>query len=140
MELHYLIIPFWSWLVAGSLKFAINSFNARRWAFDLIGYGRLPSNHAAMVSGVTALIGIREGIEAPVFGVAITLAFIVILDAKSLRLQVGKQAEAINILRQGLAGMPVLRERMGHTPIELLAGVVTGLCAAAALNFILPTA
>lgn len=127
IEFSYLLTPFIAWLIAGILKFLFNSFRARRFAFDLIGYGGLPSNHSAIVSSMVMLIGLKDGLQNAAFGVAITLAFIVILDASSLRRQVGKHAVAINKL-SSLSGdfSMSLRERMGHTRIEILAGVVVG--------------
>jgi acid phosphatase family membrane protein YuiD len=56
------------------------------------------------------------------------------LDASSLRRQVGKQASAINKLATNVnADHAPLRERMGHTPIEILAGVLTGILVASAM-------
>jgi acid phosphatase family membrane protein YuiD len=131
MDLSYLLTPFIAWLAAGCLKFLINSIRAKKLAFGLIGYGGLPSNHSAIVSSMAALIALKEGIGNPVFGLAVTLAFIVMLDASSLRKQVGKQATAINNLTKTLTPRPAdLRERMGHTPIEILAGAITGVCIA----------
>ncbi len=130
MTFIYLITPFMAWLFAGILKFLINSAKARKWAFDLIGNGGMPSNHSAIVASTATLIGLKEGIQHPAFGVAITLAFIVILDAKSLRRAVGAHAQRLNQLQpEQLA----LRERMGHTPFEILAGLFVG-AAVACLN------
>ena len=56
----YLITPFLAWLVAGCLKFLINSIKAKQLAFGLIGYGGLPSNHSAIVSSMAALIAFKE--------------------------------------------------------------------------------
>ncbi|WP_040727938.1 divergent PAP2 family protein [Thiomicrorhabdus sp. Kp2] len=123
----YLITPFVAWLVAGVSKFVINSIKAKQLAFGLIGYGGLPSNHSAIVSSMVFLIAFKEGITHPAFGVALTLAFIVLLDANSLRQQVGKQAKAINQLNQSSDKIEKpLRERMGHTRLEILAGVFVG--------------
>lgn len=130
MDLSYLITPFLAWLVAGVLKFLINSVRAGQLAFGLIGYGGLPSNHSSIVSSMAALIALREGIGHPAFGVAVTLAFIVMLDASSLRRQVGKQATAINRMASGQPGHEMLRERMGHSRLEIAAGVVTGVSVA----------
>lgn len=137
MDYSYLLTPFIAWLIAGSLKFIINSIRAKELAFGLIGYGGLPSNHSAIVSSMVTLIALKEGINHPAFGVAITLAFIVMLDANSLRRQVGKHASAINNLAKNIHHAQYsLRERMGHTFIEILAGVVTGaLTASAIVNF-----
>lgn len=134
MEISYAVTPFLAWLVAGLLKFSINSFKAKKLAFGLIGYGGLPSNHSAIVTSMAALIAMKEGIGHPAFGVAITLAFIVILDASSLRRQVGKHAVAINKLSSASSDHQALRERMGHTRLEIAAGVLVGIAVAAAVN------
>ena len=134
MDLAYLITPFAAWLTAGSLKFAINSLKAGRLAFGLIGYGGLPSNHSAIVSSMAALIALREGIGHPAFGVALTLAFIVLLDANSLRRQVGLHAEAINRLGKSEPEKKVLRERMGHSKVEIIAGLAVGAAVAFAVQ------
>jgi len=131
----YSLTPFCAWLVAGVLKFLINSVRAKRLAFGLIGYGGLPSNHSAIVSSMAALVGIREGIDHPAFGVALTLAFIVILDAASLRKQIEKHAISINRLDTG-SGLPRLRERIGHTRLEIAAGIVSGIAVAVLVQFI----
>ena len=137
MDYSYALTPLLAWLVAGCLKFVINSVKAGQLAFGLIGYGGLPSNHSAIVSSTAALIAFKEGIGHPAFGVALTLAFIVMLDANSLRRQVGKQAAAINKLAAGQADMELLRERMGHTRVEIIAGVIVGVSVAAAANVFL---
>lgn len=124
LDYSYALTPFVAWLLAGCSKFAINSLRAKRLAFDLIGYGGMPSNHSAIVSSMAVLIALKEGIAHPAFGVAVTLAFIVLLDASSLRKQVGLHAQAINIL-SGDQVTP-LRERMGHSRGEILAGLLVG--------------
>lgn len=144
MKFCYLLTPFLAWLTAGCLKFLINSVKAGKPAFGLIGYGGLPSNHSAIVSSTAVLIALREGIDHPAFGVALTLAFIVMLDANSLRRQIGKQAVVINQLIASLPAaaqtqaMPALRERIGHSRIEIAAGVLVGALVALAVHRLLP--
>lgn len=124
----YLVTPFLAWLIAGILKFLINSIKSRRLAFDLIGYGGMPSNHSAIVCSIVVLIACKEGINNSAFGVAVALAFIVILDASSLRRQVGRHAASLNTINKIVqSDLPVLRERMGHTRLEILAGSILGL-------------
>lgn len=134
MDYSYLLTPFLAWLVAGGLKFMINSLRAGRLAFSLIGYGGLPSNHSAIVSSMAALIAFKEGIGHPAFGVAVTVAFVVMLDANSLRRQVGRHAEAINRIAASSSGHDALRERIGHTRIEIVAGVLTGIAVASVVH------
>ncbi|MDL0429713.1 divergent PAP2 family protein [Marinobacter sp. TBZ242] len=138
MDFSYAITPFLAWLVAGGLKFLINSVKAGKPAFGLIGYGGLPSNHSSIVSSIAALIGLKESIEHPAFGVAVALAFIVVLDASSLRRQIGRQAVAINRLADSKEkSIPQLRERIGHTFIEIIAGIGTGILVAAVTHWVM---
>lgn len=122
----YLITPFFAWLVCGITKFAVNCAKEKRFAFDLIGYGGMPSNHSAIVSSMMSLIAFKEGVDTPAFGVALTLAFIVILDATSLRKHVGKHAQAINHLENHQGEK--LRERIGHSKLEVFIGIILGFC------------
>jgi acid phosphatase family membrane protein YuiD len=125
MDFAYLLTPFLTWLAVGPIKFLINSARTRRWAFDLVGNGGFPSNHSSVVTSMATLIGLRAGIGHPAFGVAVTLCFIVMIDANSLRQHVGRQAAAIN--RLAGAGGAGLRERMGHTLVEIGGGIATGI-------------
>jgi acid phosphatase family membrane protein YuiD len=129
VDFGYAVVAFVAWLAAGSIKFVINSIKTGQLAFGQIGYGGLPSNHSAIVSSAAALVAIREGFDHPAFGVAVALAFVVVLDANSLRRQVGKHAEAINRLIDGGKENP-LRERMGHSRLEIVAGIVVGIISA----------
>lgn len=126
MDYSYLVTPLLAWLVAGSLKFLVNSARAGRLAFDLVGYGGLPSTHCAVVASTATLIALREGLAHPAFGLALTLLIIVVLDAGSLRRQVGHHASALNRLLSSNPQHKRLRERMGHSHIEVAAVVITG--------------
>ena len=137
MNFAYLLTPFLAWMVAGVTKFIINSIKTKHLAIGLIGYGGLPSNHSTIVSSMTALIAFKEGIGHPAFGVAITFAFIVILDANSLRRQIGRHAAAINRLTSTTNAHDFLRERMGHSRTEIVAGILLGIGVAAAVLMVL---
>jgi acid phosphatase family membrane protein YuiD len=132
MDISYLLTPALTWLVVGPIKFLITSARQRRLAFDLVGNGGFPSNHSAVVTSMATLIALREGIGHPAFGVAVTLAFVVMIDANSLRQHVGRQAAAINRLA-GASAKP-LRERMGHTLVEIGGGIVTGILVGYAIH------
>jgi acid phosphatase family membrane protein YuiD len=142
MDIVYLVTPLITWLLVGPIKFLINSARTRSWAFNLVGNGGFPSNHSAVVSSMATLIALREGMDDPAFGVAVTLAFIVIIDANSLRQHVGKQAAAINRLAAKLeangggqeAARRPLRERMGHTIVEIGGGLCTGIAIGFGIN------
>ncbi len=127
MELIYLVTPVLTWMVVGPIKFFISSVRYRRWAFDLVGNGGFPSNHSAVVSSMATLIALREGMGHPAFGVAVTLAFIVMIDATRLRQHVGRHAVTLNRLHDGKEDYVILRARMGHTRFEIAGGILTGI-------------
>ena len=97
----------------------------------------MPSNHSAIAGGMAALIALKEGIAHPAFGLAVAFTFIVILDANSLRGQIGKQATVINRLNQE-SSAKTLRERIGHSRAEIIAGLVFGVLVAVAVDRWLP--
>lgn len=134
MDLSYALTPFLAWFIAGALKFIFNTIKLKKLSFEMIGYGGLPSNHSAIVSSMTSLIALKEGIAHPAFGVALTVSFIVMLDANSLRYQVGKQAASINKLTSTTLNFKPLRERMGHTLTEILAGIIVGILVSLTVN------
>jgi len=141
MDFTYLVTPVLTWLVVGPIKFMITSVRQRRLAFDLVGNGGFPSNHSAVVTSMATLIALREGINDPAFGVAATLAFVIMIDANSLRQHVGRQAAAINRLTgagaaAAVTGSKPLRERMGHTLVEIGGGIGTGIAVAFAIDYL----
>ena len=127
MDYSYLLTPLFAWIIAGGLKFTFYSIRMKRWAFETIGYGGLPSTHSAIVSSTAALIAFKEGLSHPAFGVSLTLAIIVTIDAYNLRNQVGQHAFAINHLTVYSKTKQKLRERMGHTAVEIAAGLLVGI-------------
>ena len=137
MEIIYLVTPVLTWMMVGPIKFLITSARQRRWAFNLVGNGGFPSNHSAVVTSMATLIALREGMGHPAFGVAVTLAFIVMIDANSLRQHVGRHAVTLNRLHDGKEDYVILRERMGHTLVEIAGGIVTGIGMGALINAVL---
>lgn len=123
----YVLAPLLAWLVAGSLKFAINSMQRGAFAWRNIGMGGLPSTHSCIVSTMCTLVAIREGFDNAAFGIALTVATVVIIDALDLRRKIEKHAIALNQLGRNRQDWGALRERIGHRPIEVLAGIATGI-------------
>lgn len=128
----YLLTPFIAWFIAGCSKFLINSIRAKKPAFGLIGYGGFPSNHSAIIASATTILILDLGINHPAVAIAVAFSFIVVLDANSLRRQIGLHARKINELSE--EGDQKLRERMGHTRIEILGGLVVGTLSAFAID------
>lgn len=131
MDVSYVVMPFFAWLLTGVLKFSINLFMHGRKSLNLVGYGGFPSNHSAIVSSCCFLIFLKLGALNPFFCISITYAFIVILDAASLRKQIGLHAKALNKICEN----DNLRERIGHKKIEILGGIFSGVLSASIVFF-----
>jgi acid phosphatase family membrane protein YuiD len=138
VDVVYVMAPFTGWLVAGSLKCAINCLRSGRFVWNQLGLGGLPSNHTAVVSSTAVLIGLREGVNTPLFAIAVTLAMIVIFDALHLRREVGAHAAALNELLRGDPSRSSFREHVGHQQVEVLIGLLVGVGCALSLHAIFP--
>lgn len=94
--------------------------------------GGMPSSHAAGVMGLSTTVGLICGWSSIEFAMAVGYALVVMYDAAGVRRAAGKQAACLNriimdIYKQELkeAGGK-LKELLGHTPMQVLAGAVFG--------------
>lgn len=125
----YLLVIAVSWLVAQGAKYVIIAIKSRNFAHfrQLYLSGNMPSAHSATVMSVTMLIGFREGFGSAIFGLAITMAGIVMYDAVMVRRSVGEQGLAIQeLIRLAKNGVVIPRAARGHTPLEVLVGAALG--------------
>ena len=98
---------------------------------SLYKYGGMPSGHSAFVSSAMTMTWLIEGPDSPIFALTILLSIIVIRDAVSLRAYMGQHSQIINKLIKELPDnseyeYPVLEERIGHTPLQVTVGFITG--------------
>lgn len=125
----YIIVIIASWLVAQGAKYIIIALKSRN--FDhfrqLYLSGNMPSAHSATIVSVATFIGFKEGFESAIFGLAITMAGIVMYDAIMVRRSVGEQGLAIQeLIKHAKNGVLLPRAAKGHTPLEVLVGAVLG--------------
>ena len=131
----YLLVPIITLLVCQTLKFVIESIVNKKiiWGRLFNGTGGMPSSHTSFSTSLTMMLGLNLGFDSPIFAVALVFTFIVSYDAMGLRMESGKQAEAINrifdeIFKDG--SMEKLKEKLGHKPQEVLAGMILGIISA----------
>ena len=133
----FLLIPLSSWAVAQVLKTIIHAIiNKKLDLLRLMGDGGMPSGHSATVSSLAVFCGFYYGTNSFQFAVTMVLAIIVCHDAMGVRLETGKQAVVLNELLSTLSTIESmtkgeftdvkLKEFVGHTPIQVLAGILTG--------------
>ncbi|CAL0333110.1 unnamed protein product [Lupinus luteus] len=132
-----LISAFLAFAIAQSIKFFTTWYKERRWdPKQLVGSGGMPSSHSATVTALAIAVGYQEGFGGSLFATALVLACIVMYDATGVRLQAGRQAEVLNQIVYGLpsehplAESRPLRELLGHTPPQVIAGGLLGVVTA----------
>lgn len=128
-----LITALAAWFLSGLLKVPIEYLETKKWNWALwFSPGGMPSSHSALVTATMLSVGLFSGFDTAAFVVAFAVMMIVVYDAAGVRRQAGYHAEKINaIINELLAGHPIseemLNEVLGHTPREVLGGVVTGI-------------
>lgn len=121
-----------AWLIAQAIKVFIGVVSQRKFDFRwFIGTGGMPSSHAAGASCLAAAMGFEYGFSSPYFALAAAFAIVVMFDAQGVRRATGKQARILNkitedIYWKGRVHEARLRELVGHTPVEVIAGFATG--------------
>lgn len=121
-----------SWVIAQSLKVIIGYFIQKKIDFRwFVGTGGMPSSHTAGASCLATAIGLSYGFDSVHFALAASFALVVMFDAQGVRRATGSQARILNkimedIYWQGKIKEGRLREFIGHTPIEVIAGFVLG--------------
>jgi uncharacterized protein len=122
-----------SWFVAQVLKVPLYGIVEHKLDWKrLVGAGGMPSSHSAMVVALSLSIGFTQGFGTPIFAVCVVMSLIVMYDAMGVRRETGTQATVINrILKEVfINGHRIsdeeLKELIGHTPFEVLGGILIG--------------
>ena len=129
----YIVVPMLLWFGIQVFKVIYDLITTKKFK-RIMGAGGMPSSHSAVVVGLATLIGKYEGVNTPIFAVALIFSFIVMYDAAGVRRAAGKQAKLLNQIVEtpGLSGIQVsekLVEVLGHTPIQVIVGAIIGVIA-----------
>ncbi len=134
---YILSISFLSWLAAQIIKTLIDFALTKKFEAErLWGAGGMPSSHSALVCSLVMATAKSQGVNSPFFAIAFVLAGIVMYDAMGVRRETGEQAKILNkmiadwisegnALFEGESGRK-LKEKVGHTPFEVIAGAILG--------------
>jgi uncharacterized protein len=127
-----LLLAVFAMITAQAFKFASVLVVRRRVDFRrLVGTGGMPSSHAASVTALSVAVGLEQGWNSTVFGVAAYLSLVVMYDATGIRRAAGRQAQILNKMLEELKDYHKLhgerlKELLGHTPLEVLVGAAYG--------------
>lgn len=133
-----------AWMCAQVLKIVLTLITTKKFRAErLWGAGGMPSAHSAMVCSLTIAIARFEGVNSATFALAVMFAFVTMYDAMGVRRETGEHAKLLNKYVNRLEredadvdgdGVPdrqveeiELKEFIGHTPLEVLGGVLLGI-------------
>jgi acid phosphatase family membrane protein YuiD len=137
---------FWAaltgWFLAQLIKMISCFVRSGKLDFSyLMSTGGMPSAHTSMVCSLTTSIGLYEGFSTPLFSIGVCFASVVMFDAQSVRKAAGEQAKLLNqivdeLLHEHHLSEQKLKELLGHTRLEVLGGVLSGIGAAHLVYYI----
>ena len=133
------------WFLAQLIKLIIALFtnDERNLGKILFSTGGMPSSHSSSVCALCIASAIGEGVNSAVFAVTLILAGVVMIDARGVRYETGKQAAIINkITKELFAGNADevntgLKELIGHTPFQVFMGALLGIVVSIIMAFVL---
>lgn len=103
----------------------------------MCGGGGMPSSHSATVCGLATATGMIYGGGSIEFAITFALAMIVMYDAMNVRMETGRQGKVLNDMLEIFQNMGKnispeerLKELVGHTPLQVLIGAITGIVVA----------
>ncbi len=120
-----------AWLIAQVVKTLLYLAVHRKLDLSrLTGDGGMPSAHSATVTALAVRTLIDEGAGSSIFAVAAILAIVVMHDAMGVRRESGRHAQAINelvdLMDPDVKLDVKLKEFIGHTPTQVVAGAIVG--------------
>lgn len=123
-----------SGVAAQALKPFVDALQKRGFnVLRILDTGGMPSSHTAVVTTLTTGVAYYQGVSSPLFGVSLIMSLYFIFEATGLRQEVGHQARVLNEIVERLkvkgshhVEPEVLRELIGHTWIEVFAGLCLG--------------
>lgn len=140
-----LTVSLLGWFTAQVLKTIVNFILLGKFQLERMwGDGGMPSAHSATVCAMVIAMGRSVGVQSAIFAVACVVAIITMHDAMGVRHETGEQAKVLNKLISEWIDISEknapflqnmhLKEMVGHTPLQVIAGVVVGV----AVGFLYP--
>ena len=129
-----------AWLSAQVIKTILVFITTKKLDLQrMFGAGGMPSAHSAMVTALTITVGEISGVSSVEVAISVVFTLVVIYDAMGVRRQAGEHAKMLNRVAYTLEQenqnneSPILmkfdelKELLGHTPLEVLGGIVLGI-------------
>ena len=129
-------IAFVAWISAQIIKTILVLITTKKFSAErLFGAGGMPSSHTALVVSLATAVFRTHGFESTYFAIALTFAVVVMYDAMGVRREAGEHAKLLNSIVKDIftkdfkteESVKALKEYLGHTPKEVLGGIILGL-------------
>lgn len=141
---YYLISAFAGWFVAQILKVFTGVFKLQEFSLKTMffGTGGMPSSHTAAACAVCTACAFKDGLGSATVAISGVLAMIVMIDAAGVRNETGKQSKALNMILDEMFSTDSqhadlhFKELIGHSPLQVFFGAVTGVVTASLLYLI----
>ncbi len=147
---YILVCAILSWLIAQILKTIIDGIKKNKVSVErLVGAGGMPSSHTSTVISALIAVGRTEGVKSTFFAIMFILSAIVIYDAMGVRRAAGMHAKELNKINNIFSELTkkdksivknkaqyefkLLKEFLGHTPLEVFGGAIVGVIIAFAV-------
>ncbi len=135
-----LLVALAACLIAQVLKLIIDVIQHGKTSVKILTTtGGMPSAHSALVTALATGVGQNLGWKSAEFAIATIFAIIVMYDAAGVRQAAGKQARILNQMVDELFSEDhkfneeKLKELLGHTPVQVIAGSILGIVIASLL-------
>lgn len=148
----YFIIPLAVGLIVQWLKIVIDFIKDKTIKLDYLwrSWG-FPSVHWAIIGSIIALTGYKDGIDSSSFAISVAIGILIRYDAVNIRQEAGKHAQLLNQMRKEISELKIelgelthikknfhlLKERLGHTVVELFWWILIGIAITFCLLYII---
>lgn len=129
-SLRILLVPAIGWIVAQLLKYVFELHKDGLQLRDLYSSGGFPSSHASSTVSLATYIGVSSGWGSEIFAVAALMSAVVMYDSLGVRRTVQEHTKILQKLTEkDSAGVSVKNTSTGrgHTPKEVMGGLVVGM-------------
>lgn len=140
----FLLTSVAAWFTSQTLKIFTHAIAYREWDVKrFFGDGGMPSSHTATVSSLAVFAGLAYGFASFQFAIGALFTMIVCRDAVGVRMETGKQNMIINELKKMIESKEIaeikLKKFVGHTPLQVLGGLIVGISVALIMYLIILT-
>ena len=125
----YIITAIGGWFTAQMMKIILSLRQAGVGKLDLITSGGMPSSHTSLVTSITLVVGLVNGISSAVFGLAFALWGIVVYDSMGVRRATGENTKILQKITQKLKigkQKQAYYLALGHSPLQVFGGILNG--------------